>query len=34
MDVIVGGTPKEKVKWAFKLHDVDGNGIIDPSETF
>ena len=32
--VIVGGTPEEKVKWAFKLYDVDGNGIIDPSETF
>ena len=32
--VIVGGTPEEKVKWACKLYDVDGNGIIDPSETF
>ena len=22
------------MKWSFKLHDVDENGIIDPSETF
>ena len=33
IDVIVRGTPEEKVKWAFQLYDVYENGIIDPSVT-
>ena len=28
----LSGTPLEKLKYAFKLYDVDGNGIIDQGE--
>ena len=30
--VTLSGTPLEKLKYAFKLYDVDGNGLIDQGE--
>ena len=32
INVTLSGTPLEKLKYAFKLYDVDGNGIIDQGE--
>ena len=29
IDVTSTETPKEKLKWAFRMSDVDGNGVID-----
>jgi len=26
------GTPEEKIRWAFRMYDIDGNGMIDISE--
>ena len=32
IDVTSAGTAEEKLKWAFRMHDVDGNGVIDQEE--
>lgn len=32
IDVTSSGTPEEKLKWAFRIYDVDGNGVIDIQE--
>ena len=26
------GTPEEKIRWAFRMYDIDGNGMIDITE--
>merc|ERR1712130_733331 len=32
IDVTSAGTPREKLLWAFRMYDVDGNGVIDQDE--
>jgi Ca2+-binding EF-hand superfamily protein len=32
IDVTSAGTPQEKLKWAFRMYDVDGNGVIELNE--
>jgi Ca2+-binding EF-hand superfamily protein len=29
---IAKGNPEKKLKWAFKMYDIDSNGSIDRSE--
>jgi len=32
INITSSGTPEEKLKWVFKLYDVDGNGTISQNE--
>ena len=32
IDVTAAGTPEEKLKWAFRMYDVDGDGVINQEE--
>ena len=32
INITAKGDPEKKLKWAFKMYDVDGNGEIDKSE--
>jgi Ca2+-binding EF-hand superfamily protein len=32
LHVITDGSPEEKLAWAFRLFDIDNNGMIDPEE--
>ena len=32
VNITSSGTPEEKLKWVFKLYDVDGNGSISQNE--
>jgi len=32
IDVSTGGSPHKKLEWAFKMYDVNGNGVISKEE--
>ncbi len=32
INITAKGDPQKKLKWAFKMYDVDGNGEIDKNE--
>ena len=32
INITAKGDPEKKLKWAFKMYDVDGNGEIDKTE--
>ena len=32
LNVTTNSSPEEKLKWAFRMYDVDGNGAIDIHE--
>lgn len=32
INITAKGDPEKKLKWAFKMYDVDGNGEIDKEE--
>ena len=32
INITAKGDPEKKLKWAFKMYDVDGNGEIDKNE--
>ena len=32
IDITSARTPEEKLKWAFRLYDEDGNGIINQED--
>ena len=32
INITAKGDPEKKLKWAFKMYDVDGNGEIDRAE--
>jgi Ca2+-binding EF-hand superfamily protein len=32
INITAKGDPEKKLRWAFKMYDVDGNGEIDKTE--
>jgi Ca2+-binding EF-hand superfamily protein len=32
IDLVAARTPEEKLLWAFRMHDTDNSGLIDPKE--
>ena len=32
INITAKGDPEKKLRWAFKMYDVDGNGEIDKNE--